>query len=46
MKKLPKIIIQLAVAGLLLGIGIKFIYNFFLKHEDDESDHREPYQPE
>ena len=46
MKKFPKILIKVVIALLLLGVGVKFIYHFFLKQEEDESDNREPYQPE
>jgi Tfp pilus assembly protein PilV len=46
MKKTTKIVGEVLIAFLLLGIGIKFLYQYFMKMEEEESEHREPYQPE
>lgn len=46
MKKFPKILIQVVIGLLLLGIGLKLIQHFFLGMEEEEEEHREPYQPE
>jgi hypothetical protein len=46
MKKLPRIMIDVSIALVLLTIGFKLITHFFGKMEEDESSHREPYQPD
>ena len=46
MKKITKTIAQIIIAILILGLGVKLLYNFLLNTEDKEITHREPYQPE
>ena len=47
MKKFCKTAFHLVVALLLLGVGIKFLMHFLGNmEEEDEEEHREPYQAE
>jgi len=46
MKDFGKKMLNVAIAIVILGIGVKVMIHFFGKVKSDEDEHREPYQPE
>ena len=46
MKDVGKKLLNVAIAIVILGIGVKVLIHFLGKMECDEDEHREPYLPE